>query len=193
MQLVEADDPFSVGTSSDKLLLPPGKAGDPCTASSCSIEPSIPPIKAGGPFSDGISSDVPTVPPGKSDKVSLRSSVECFLSDFFLSLLRAGLVVLSDNVGVEGGWDSCANFKPKAALELEQPSLAVSPMKALCVVSGASVLVEEELNISDMGLDGEDSLSTPLLSITPFGLPLSAELNCSNEVVESVNTLDISR
>ena len=80
-----------------------------------------------------------------------------------------------------------------AALELVQPSLAMSPTKALCVVSGVSDLVEEELNISDMGLGGEDSLSTPLLSITPFGLLLSAELNCSNEVVESVNTLDISR
>ena len=45
--------------------------------------------------------------------------------------------------------------------------------------------MEEELNISDMGLGGEDSLSIPLLSITPFGLPLSTELNCSNEVVES--------
>ena len=53
--------------------------------------------------------------------------------------------------------------------------------------------MEEELNISDMGLGGEDSLSIPLLSITPFGLSLSTELNCSNEAVESVNTLDISR
>ena len=61
----------------------------------------------------------------------------------------------------------------------------MSPTKALCVVSGVSDLVEEELNISDLGLGGEDSLSIPLLSITPFGLPLSTELNCSNEVVES--------
>ena len=136
---------------------------------------------------------MPTVPPGKSDKVLSRSSVESFLSDIFLSLSRAGLMGLSDNVGVEGGWDSCANFKPNAALELVQPSLAVSPTKALCIVSGVSDLVEEELNISYMGLGGEDSLSTPLLSITPFGLPLSAELNCCNEAVESVNTLDISR
>ena len=65
-------------------------------------------------------------------------------------------------------------------------------MKAVCVVPGASVLVEEELDILDMGLGGEDSLSIPLMSITPFGLPLSAELNCGNEAMECVNTLDIS-
>ncbi|XP_050277959.1 uncharacterized protein LOC126719454 [Quercus robur] len=126
-------------------------------------------------------SDEPTLPSGKSDKVSLRSSVERFLSDFFLSLSRARLVVLG-----EGGWDSCANFRPKAVLELDQSSLAVIPMKAMCVVPGAGVLVEEELDISDMGLGGEDSLSIPLMSITPFGLPLSAELNCGNEAVECI-------
>ena len=92
---------------------------------------------------------------------------------------------------------------PTVALEIEQPSLAELPMKAICVVPRASALVEEELNFSDMGLGGEDSspipllsitpFGLPLLSITPFGLPLSTELNCGNEAVECVNTLDTSR
>ena len=102
-------------------------------------------------------------------------------------------MVLGDNEGDEGGLDSCDNFRPKVVLEIEQPSLAELPTKAMCVVPGASALVEEELNISNMGLGGEDSLPIPLLSITPFGLPLSAELNYGNEAVECVNTLDASR
>ena len=87
-------------------------------------------------------------------------------------------MVLGGNKGDEGGLDSCANYMPTAALEIEQPSLAELPTKAMCVVPGASALVEEELNFSDIGLGGEDSSPIPLLSITPFGLPLLAELNC---------------
>ena len=102
-------------------------------------------------------------------------------------------MVLGGNEGDEGGLDSCANYMPTVALEIEQPSLAELPTKAMCVVPRASALVEEELNFSDMGLVGEDSSPIPLLSITPFGLPLSTELNCGNEAVECVNTLDTSR
>ena len=100
---------------------------------------------------------------------------------------------LRDNIGAEGGWDSCVISKPNAALEIVQPSSAVTPTKALCAGARVSDLVEVELNNSDMGLGGEDSLLTPLLSITPFGFPLAAEVNWSNEAVENVNTLDISR
>ena len=190
---LKADGPFYAGTSFDEPKLPPGKANGPFFAGTSSVEPLLSPGKADGPFSVGTSFDEPTLSLGKSDKVFSRSSVECFLSDLFLSLSRAGLVVLGDNEGDEGGLDSCANFKPKAALEIEQPSSAELPTKAMCVVLGASALVEEELNISDMGLGGEDSSPIPLLSITPFGLPLSAEMNCGNEAVECVNTLDTSR
>ena len=193
LQLMEADGPSSAGFSSKELPMTPGKAGDPCTAGSCSGESSIPPVKAGGPSSDGISSDVHSVSSGKSIKVLSWSSTERFLSDFFLSLSRAGLVGLRDNIGAEGGWDSCVISKPSAALAIVQPSSVESPTKALCAVSEVGDLVEDELNNSDMGLGGEDSLSTPLLSFTPFGFPLAAELNWSNEAVESVNTLDISR
>ena len=190
---LEADGPFSAGTSSDEPMLPLGKADGPSSAGTSYVEPPLPPGKAVGPFSVGTSSDEPMLPPGKSDKVFSRSSVECFLSDFFLSLSRAGLVVLGDNDRDEGGWDNCTNFRLKDVLELKQPSLAVLPTKALFVVLGASALAEEGLNIPDMGLGGEDSLSIPLLSITPFGLPLSAKLNCGNEAVVCVNMLDISR
>ena len=146
-------------------------------------------IEADGPFSAGTSFNEPTLPPSKLDKVISRSLVERFLSDYFLSLLRAGLVVLGDNNGDEGGWDSCANFRSKFVLEHDQSSLAVIPTKVVCVVPGVSVLVEEELDISDMGLGGEDSLSIPLMSITPFGLPLSAKLNCGYQAVECVNMI----
>ena len=170
----KANGPFYAGTSSDELTVSQDKADDPFSARISSVELSLLLGKVDDPFSFGTSSDEPTLPSGKSDKVFLRSSVECFLFDFFLSLSQAGLVVLGDNEGDEGGLDS---FMPIAALEFEQPSLVELPTKALCVVLGASALVEEELNFSDMGLGGEDSSPIPLLSITPFGLPLLAELN----------------
>ena len=187
---LKADGPFYAGTSFDEPKLPPGKANGPFFAGTSSVEPLLSPGKADGPFSVGTSFDEPTLSLGKSDKVFSRSSVECFLSNFFLSLSRAGLVVLGDNEGDEGGLDS---FMPTAALEFERPNLAELPTKALCVVPGVSALVEEELNFSNTGLGGEDSSPIPLLSIIPFGLPLLAELNCDNEAVECVNTLDTSR
>ena len=42
-------------------------------------------------------------------------------------------------------------------------------------------------------MGGEDSSPIPLLSITPFGLPLTAKLNSGNEVVGCENILDTSR
>ena len=103
---LKADGPFYAGTSSDEPKLPPGKANGPFFAGTSSVEPLLSPGKADGPFSVGTSFDEPTLSLGKSDKVFSRSSVECFLSDLFLSLSRAGLVVLGDNEGDEGGLDS---------------------------------------------------------------------------------------
>ena len=160
----KADGPFYHGTSFDELTASLDKVDDPFSTGISSVEPSLLPGKADDPFSIGTSSDELTLSPGKSDKVFSRSSVECFLSNFFLSLSRAGLVVLGDNEGDEGGLDS---FMPTAALEFEQPSLAELPTKALCVVPGVSAFVEEELNFSNTGLGGEDSSPIPLLSITP--------------------------
>ena len=70
-----------------------------------------PPMEADGPFSNGVSTDEPTMSPGKLDKVISWSSVELFLSDFLLSLSRAGLVDLGVNDGDEGGWDSRVSLK----------------------------------------------------------------------------------
>ena len=49
------------------------------------------------------------------------------------------------------------------------------------------------MNFLDKGLGGEDSSPIPLLSITPFRLPLTAELNCGNKAVGCENILDTSR
>ena len=189
----KVDGLFYAGISSDELTVSQDKADGPFFAGISFVEPLLSLGNVDDPFSVGTSSDEPTLPTSKSDKVLSRSSVECFLSDFFLSLSRARLVVLGDNEGDGGGLDSCANFMLNAALEIKQPSSTELPTKAMCVVPGASALAEEELNFSDMGLGGEDSSPRPLLSITPFGLPLLAELNCGNEAVECVNTLDTSR
>ena len=85
------------------------------------------------------------------------------------------------------------SLTPFTALDSEQPRLAELPTKALCAVLGASVLGEEEWIVSDKGLGGEDSSPVPLISITPSGLQLSAELNGGNEAVGCENTLDTSR
>ena len=62
-----------------------------------------PSMEANYSFSDGLSFDEPTMTPGKTGKVISRSSVVLFLSDFFLSLSRAGLVDLGVNDGDEDG------------------------------------------------------------------------------------------
>ena len=125
--------------------------------------------------------------PGKANLVFLRPLVEYFLSTLFLSFLKAGLVVLGDQEGDNGGLVSFT------ALNSEQSRLAESPTKAMCAVSGASVLGEEEWSVSDKGLGGEDSSPVPLMAITPSGLQLSAELNGGNEAMGCENTLDTSR
>ena len=186
----KADGPFYARTSSDELAAPLDKADDLFSIGISSVELSLLPGKSDDPFSVGTSSDELMLSPGKSDMVSSRPSVDCFLSDLFLSLSRTRLVVLGDNDEDEGGLDSLMLI---AAFEFEQPSLAELPTKALCAVPGVSALVEEEFNFSDTGLGGEDSSPIPLLSITPFGLPLTAELNCGNETVGCESILDTSR
>ena len=128
--------------------------------------------------------------PSKADLVFPRPLVEYFLSTLFLSFLKAGLVVLGDQEGDNGG---LVSLTPFVALDSEQPKLAESPTKAVCAVPGASVLGEEEWPVLDKGLGGEDSSPIPLLSITPFGLPLTAELNYGNEAMGCENILDTSR
>ena len=203
-------DGSSLAGSSDELLSYLGKANGPCDAGISSVELAASLGKADDLSSAGIRSVESSFSPGKSDKLSSvctssgelmvflgkadlvfpRPLVECFLSVLFLSFLRAGLVVLGDQEGDDGG---LVSFMPIAALDSEQPRLAELPTKALCAVPRASVLAEEEWNVSDKGLGGEDSSPNPLMFITPFGLHLSAELNCGNEAVGCENILDTSR
>ena len=112
----KADGPFYAGTSSDELTASLDKADDPFSAGLSSVEPSLLPGKSDDLFFVGTSSNELTLSPSKSDKVFSRPLVECFLSDFFLSLSRVGLVVWGDQEGDEGGLDS---LMPTAALEFE--------------------------------------------------------------------------
>ena len=96
-------------------------------------------------------------------------------------------MVLGDQEGDNGGLVSLT------ALDSEQSKLVESPTKAVCAVSGASVLGEEEWSISDKVLGGGDSSPVPLMAINPSGLQLSAESNGDIEAVGCVNTLDTSR
>lgn len=149
-----------------------------------------PPMGDDGTSFAGNSSDEPSLTPGKSDSVFSQSSIELFLSGFFWCLSRAGLVAMDVNFGVEEGWDSSANLKLIEALDFVQPNVVLLPRKAECAVPGMSTMVVGELNHPDLGLGGEESL--PLMSISPVGLPLSADLICGNEALECLNTVEIS-
>ena len=190
LSLGKADGLSDAGTNSDELAAPLDEANDRFSTGTSSVELSLLLGKSDDLFSVGTSSDELVLSPGESDMVSSRPSVECSLSDLNLSLSRTGLVGLGDNEGDEGGLDS---FMLTDALEFEQPNLAELPRKALCAVPKVSTFVEEEFNFSNSGLGGEDSSPIPLLSITPFGLPLTAKLNCGIEVVGCESILDISR
>ena len=190
LSLGKADGPSDAGTNSDELAAPLDEANDRFSTGTSSVELSLLLGKSDDLFSVGTSSDELVLSLGESDMVSLRPSVECSLFDLNLSLSRTGLVVLGDNEGDEGGLDS---FMLTDALEFEQPNLAELPRKALCAVPKVSTFVEEEFNFSNSGLGGEDSSPIPLLSITPFGLPLTAKLNCGIEAVGCESILDISR
>ena len=190
MTLGEADVSSSAGTSSDELTAPLDEADDQFSTGTSSVELSLLSGKIDDLFSVGTNSDELVLSPGESDMVSSRPSVECSLSDLNLSLSRIGIVALGDNEGDEGGLDSCLLTD---ACEFEQPSLAELPMKALCAVPGVSTYVEEDFNFSNSSLGEEESSLIPLLSITPFGLPLTAELNCGIEAVGCESILDTSR
>ena len=183
----EADDHFGTSTFSDELVAASGEVDGSSSADLSSDEFAG---KADGPPDVGISSDELAAPQvelddrlstetssGESDRVFSRPSGECALYDLNLSLSRTGIVALGDNEGNEGGLDSCL---PTDAFVSEQPRLAKLPMKALCVVPGVSNYMEEDFNLSNSGLGEEESSPIPLMSITPFGLSLSAE-NCGTE------------
>ena len=185
--LGKADGPCDASTCSVEVVASLGKAGDPSAAGISSIESPISLGKSGDLSSAGTSSGELMVVSGKADLVFSRPLVEYFLSTLLLSFLKARLVVLGDQEGDNGGLVSLT------ALDSEQSKLAESPTKAVCAVSGASVLGEEEWSVSDKGLGGEDSSPVPLMAINPSGLQLSAELKGGNEAVGCENILDTSR
>ena len=185
--LGKADGPCDAGSCSGEVAASLGKAGDPSAVGISPIESPVSLGKSGDLSSAGTSSGELMVVPGKADLVFLRSSVEFFLSTLLLSLMKVGFMVLGDQEGDNGGLVSLT------ALDFEQSRLAESPMKAVCAVSGASVLGEEERSVSDKDLGGEVSSPVPLMAITPSGLQLSAKLNGGNEAVGCENTLDTSR
>ena len=171
----EIDGSSAAGNSSDELV---GKADGLPNAGTRSDELAAPRDELEDRLSTGTSS-------GESDTVS---SSECSLSDLKLSFSRTGIVALGDNEGDEGGLDSCLLTD---AFEFEQLRLMELPLKALCAVPGVSNL-EEDFNFSNSGLGEEESSPIPLLSITPFGSPLTVE-NCDMEAVGSESTPDTSR
>ena len=102
--------------------------------------------------------------------------------------------------GDGGGQDSCVsdfqgigNYRhtPTAVLNLDQSMLAVIPTKADHGSPGSIVLADGEVGNANLGLAEVESFS-PLITITPLGLALSAELNRGTEVLGLENTLDIS-
>ena len=195
----EADDHSGAGASSDELAVASGEAEG---SSSANLSSDKVAGKADGPPDVGISSDELAAPQvesddrlstdtssGESERLFSRPSGECALYDLNLSLSRTGFVALGDKEGNEGGLDSCL---PTDAFVFEQPRLAELPMKALCAVPGVSNYMEEDFNLSNSGLGEEESSPIPLMSITPFGLSLSAE-NCGTEAVGCESILDTSK
>ena len=179
MTLGEADGSSSAGNSSDELA---GKVDGHFDARISSDELAAPQEEVDDRLSTGTSS-------GVSEMVLSRLSGECSLSDLNLSISRTGIVALGDNEGNGGGLDSCL---PTDAFEVEHPRLAELTMKALCAAPGVSNYVEEDFNFSNSGLGDKESSPIPLLSITPFGLPLTVE-NCGTEAVGCESILDTSR
>ena len=131
----KADGPCDVGTSSVELVASLGKVDDPSSVGISLVESSFSLGKSDELSSVGTSFGEPMVFSSKADLVFPRPLVECFLS-VFLSFLKAGLVVLGDQEGDDGG---LVSLTPIAALDSEQPRLVELPTKALCVVPRVSV------------------------------------------------------
>ena len=172
----ETDGSSAAGNSSDELV---GKADGLPNAGTSSDKLAAPRDE----IEDRLSTETSS---GESDTVF---SSECSLSDLKLSFSRTGIVALGDNEGDEGGLDSCLLSD---AFEFEQLRSVELPLKALCAVPGVSNHEEEDFNFSNSGLGEEESSPIPLLSITPFGLPLTVE-NCDTKAVGCESTLDTSR
>lgn len=134
---------------------------------------------------------------GTASPISSRPSFGHFLSEFCLSLFRARLVDFGVQGGDESGWVSGAivaqgiDYYCDTQTGARGSNLAAIPMKPDCGSPGVSALAEGEMVSSVLGLGDVDSFP-PLMTITPLGLALSAELNSGTEVLGLENTFDIS-
>ena len=95
------------------------------------------------------------------------------LSNYVLNPSRIGSEELGIQGGDEGGRVVCASDIQGLAI---QSMLALTEVEAVCV---------------DVGLGDVDGLS-PLTTINPLGLVVSAEVNGNTEVLSSDNTLNVS-
>ena len=125
---------------------------------------------------------------GKAVTESDRVSMGLFLSNLFMSLSRAGIAELGVQGGDERGWVDFA----RVAQGIETPHQATQLVVSTdCGYPEAKVSTEKEVVSADMGLGDVDSPS-PLMTISPLGLAVPAELNSGNEVLGLENTLYIS-
>ena len=165
----EVDGFVSGGFHAKKLLMTPGKADTVQTHSLVMV------------MSDRVSMGKVVI---ESDRVSMG----LFLSNLFLSLSRVGIAELGVQGGDEGDWVDFA----RVAQGIEAPHQAVQLLVSTdCGYLEARVSTEREVVSADMGLGDVDSPS-PLMTITPLGLAVLAELNSGNEVLGLENTLYIS-
>ena len=122
----EVDSRVSTEFHAEESPMIPGKADTvrihssmAVTSSACARENSVPQIDAMGrpekalmevecPFSDGSRAIESPKALGNAEIESGKASIGLFLSNFFLSLSRVGIVDLGAQDGAEGGWVGCA-------------------------------------------------------------------------------------
>ena len=168
----EVDSSVSGGFHTEESPMTSGKADTvltyslvTVTSSDCAHEVSVPQIEAMGrlanssmevacPFSDGFRAGEPSMTLGKAKTESYRASMGLFLSNFFLSLLRAGIADLGVQDGDEGGWVDFASVSQGIDTLHQGNQLVVS---ADCGYTKVRVSTKGEAVSADLGLGNVDS------------------------------------
>ena len=127
---------------------------------------------------DGSHANEPPITLGKAETKDDKASIGLVLSNYVLSISKARTEDLGIQDGDEGGRVDCASDIQGIDTSHQANQLLVLALTEVDVVS------------ANMGLGG-DSLS-PLMTINPLGLVVSAELNSNTEVMGFDNTLNIS-
>jgi len=131
------------------------------------------------PVFDGSRADEPSITLGKAETKDDKASIGLVLSNYVLSISRTRTKDLGIQDGDEGGQVDCASDIQGIDTSHQANQLLVLALTEVDVVS------------ADIGLGNGDSLS-PLMTINPLGLVVSAELNSKSEVMGFDNTLNIS-